>query len=37
MQKVIDFLEKHVQWVALGLGGLFLLLMVYLYVLTPPV
>lgn len=37
MPKFIDFLEKNVQWLALGLGGLFLVWMVYLYVLTPPV
>jgi len=37
MQKVVDFLEKHVQWVALGLGGLYLLYMVWSYILTPPV
>lgn len=27
MKKVIDFLEKNVQWVALGIGGLILLVM----------
>lgn len=36
MQKVVEFLEKHVQWVALSLGGVFVLYMIYSYVLTPP-
>ena len=37
MNNVVNFLEKNVQWIALGLGGLFLLLMVYVYVLGTPV
>ncbi len=37
MQKVLDFLEKNVQWIAVGLGGLFLLYIVYAYLLLPPV
>jgi hypothetical protein len=37
MQKVVDFLEKNVQWLVLGLGGLVFLLMVYIYVIRPPV
>ena len=37
MNKVVDFLEKNVQWVALGLGGLFLLWMVFSYVISAPV
>ena len=37
MQKVTDFLERNVQWLVLGLAGLVLLLMVWLFVLTPPV
>ena len=37
MNKAVDFLEKYVQWIALGLGGAFLLLMVYVYVLGTPV
>ena len=37
MEKVLKFLEKYVQWIALGLGGLFLLAMVYNYVLQDPV
>src|SRR3954468_2340181 len=35
MQKVTEFLEKYVQWVALGLGGLYLLWMVYVNFLGP--
>src|SRR5688500_17490345 len=37
MQKLVNFLEKNVQWVVLGLAGVFLLYMVWSYVLTPPV
>ena len=37
MQKVVDFLEKYVQWIALGLGGLFLLFMAYTYIVSDPV
>lgn len=37
MQKVVDFLERNVQWLVLGLGGIVFLLMVYWYVITPPV
>src|SRR5688572_25935569 len=37
MQKQVNFFEQHVQWFALGLGGLFLALMVFKYVLSPPV
>jgi hypothetical protein len=37
MQKQSNFLEQNVQWIALGLGGLFLLLMVYFYVIERPV
>ena len=36
MQKVTAFLEQHVQWVAIGLGALFCLYMIYAYVITPP-
>jgi len=36
MQKVTEFLEKHVQWVAIALGAAFVLYMAYAYVLTPP-
>lgn len=34
MQKVTDFLEKNVQWVAIALGGIYLIWMVYCYVLN---
>ena len=37
MEKVTAFLEKHVQWLALGLGVIYVLWVVYAYVLTPPV
>ena len=37
MQKVVDFLEKNVQWLVLGLGGIIFLLMVWWYVVQPPV
>lgn len=37
MQKTLDFLEKNVHWIALGLGGVYLLFMVYSYVLQAPV
>lgn len=37
MQKQISFFERNVEWFALGLGGLFLLFMVYQYVLNVPV
>lgn len=36
MQKVLDLLEKHVQWLVLGLGAAFVLFMIYSYVITPP-
>jgi hypothetical protein len=36
MQKVVELLEKHVQWVALGLGVVWLLLMTWTYVINPP-
>ena len=37
MEKALAILEKYVQWIALGLGGLFLLGIVYNYVLQDPV
>lgn len=37
MQKYLTLLEKHVQWIALGLGAIYLLLMIYGYVLQSPV
>ena len=36
MQKTLDILEKNVQWIVLGLAGLFLLWVAYAYVWTPP-
>src|SRR5690348_14591603 len=37
MQKYLDLLERNVQWIALGLGGIFLLWMVYANFVQPPV
>src|SRR5437773_11618647 len=37
MKKVLDFLEKNVQWLAIALGAVYLLWMVYSYVLNSPV
>jgi hypothetical protein len=37
MNKIVAFLEKHVQWIALGLGGLYLAFMIWSYVLQTPV
>lgn len=37
MEKQKNFFEQNVQWIALGLGGVFLLLMVFFYVLQRPV
>jgi hypothetical protein len=37
MQKVLDFLEKNVQWIALGIGALYLGLMAYGYLAQPAV
>lgn len=37
MQKITALLEQYVEWVALGIGGLFLLMMVFMYVLQTPV
>jgi hypothetical protein len=37
MQKQVNFFEQNVQWFALGVGGLFLLWMLYAYVLSTPV
>src|SRR5438876_1013620 len=36
MQKVVTFLEKHVQWLAIALGAAFLLWMVWGYVVNSP-
>src|SRR6218665_403554 len=35
MQKIVDILEQHVQWIAIGLGALFVLFMTWTYVLNP--
>ncbi len=37
MQKFLQLLEKNVEWIALSLGGLFLLWMLYGYVVQKPV
>src|SRR5688500_6250214 len=37
MPKLVKFLEQNVQWIVLGLAGVFLLFMVWSYVLQPPV
>ena len=37
MNKVLPILEKYVQWIALGIGVLFLLLMAYSYLAQSPV
>src|SRR5438309_2289284 len=36
MQKFLKVLERNVQWIALGLGGIFLLWMVWAYLLNEP-
>src|SRR5215212_2453161 len=36
MDKALDFLERYVQWIALGIGVLFLGWMAYAYLVTPP-
>ena len=37
MQKVLDILEQYVEWVALAIGCLFLLIMVFIYFIGTPV
>jgi hypothetical protein len=37
MKKLVEFAEKYVEWVALGLGAMFLLAMAWMYLLTSPV
>ena len=37
MNKFLEFLEKHCQWVAIGLGGLFFVWILWGYLLTSPV
>lgn len=36
MQKTLDILERNVQWLALGLGGILLIWSVYRYAVIPP-
>lgn len=36
MEKVLEILEKNVQWIVLGLAGVFLLWVAYAFVVTPP-
>jgi hypothetical protein len=37
MNKVVALLEGYVEWIAVGIAGLFVLAMAYFYVLQPPV
>lgn len=37
MNKVTDFLEKHVQWIAIAIGGAIFLLALWVYVIQPDV
>lgn len=37
MNKVLEFLEAHCQWVAVALGGVFLAMMLWSYILMQPV
>ena len=37
MKKVLELLERHVQWVAMGLGGVFLLFVAWTYWVNAPV
>ena len=37
MDKVLPILEKYVEWIALGIAGLFLALMAYSYLAKPAV
>jgi hypothetical protein len=36
MEKVMEYVEKYVEWVAIGLGALFMFFMVWTYVFNPP-
>jgi hypothetical protein len=36
MEKALEILEKNVQWLVLGLAGLFLAWVAYAYIMTPP-
>ena len=37
MKKLTEFIEKHVQWLVLGLGVCYLLYMAWAYLVFPPV
>src|SRR4051812_22585644 len=37
MQKVVDFFQKYVQWIALGIGAVYLGLMAYSYLVEPAI
>ena len=37
MKKLVEIAEQYIEWVALALGGVFLLLMMFLYLLSTPV
>lgn len=37
MQKVLNILEQHVQWIVLGVAALYMLYMAWAYVINPPV
>ena len=37
MEKFLKYGEQYIQWIALGIGGLYLLMMAYLYLAAPPV
>lgn len=37
MNKFLELLEAHCQWIAVGIGGIFLALMLWSYILMPPV
>lgn len=37
MKKVVELLEQHCQWIVIGLGGIFLILILWNYVVTSPV
>lgn len=37
MKKLVEIAESYVEWVALGVGGLFLLLMMFAYLLSTPI
>ena len=37
MEKFLKIGEQYVHWIALGLGGLYLMLMAFFYVVQPPI